>query len=166
MHGDCTEPSCFAPNTNGAATLSVPDQVTGTPTIIGVPSYGKAQDLRRAFSYQYSVASAWWQQWYQWYARNYTGTPFEPLAAVPVPVQQGALAPIAAHAPNHAAADADGMDWTEAQVTGGQSEGGGPAQPRTGRSDTSKVCVPMKWISFKFLGIWLQLYLFTCSRRH
>ena len=64
-------------------TQAVPEQVTGTPTMVGVPVHGKGLDVHRAFSYQYSVASAWWQQWYQWYARNYTGSPFEPLGAVP-----------------------------------------------------------------------------------
>jgi hypothetical protein len=141
---ESADPGCYAPNTCGHTQLDVPDQVTGTPTMVGVPSHGKGQDLRRAFSYQYSVASAWWQQWYQWYARNYTGTPFEPLAAVPMPVQQGSMT-AAAQPPNHAAPnhDTDGMDWTEAPVIGSRGAEGATGvltQPaRTARGDTSKV---------------------------
>ena len=40
--------------------------VMGVPSMAGVPVHSKDQDARRAFHYQYSVASAWWQRWYQW----------------------------------------------------------------------------------------------------
>jgi hypothetical protein len=43
--------------------------------MVGVPVHSKHQDARKAFQYQYSVASAWWQRWYQWYAKTYTGAP-------------------------------------------------------------------------------------------
>ena len=65
---------------------SVPEHVMGTPTIVGVPAQcnNKHQDVRGAFNYQYSVASAWWQQWYQWYARHHSASEtFQPLGAVP-----------------------------------------------------------------------------------
>jgi hypothetical protein len=65
---------------DGAA---APDEVIGTPTMVGMPVQGKGQDVHTAFNYQHSVASAWWQQWYQWYAKNYTGVCFQPLGAVP-----------------------------------------------------------------------------------
>ena len=40
--------------------------VIGVPSMVGVPVPSKVQDARRAFHYQYSVASAWWQRWHQW----------------------------------------------------------------------------------------------------
>lgn len=39
--------------------------VVGVPSMVGVPVHSKDPDARRAFHYQYSVASAWWQRWYQ-----------------------------------------------------------------------------------------------------
>jgi hypothetical protein len=43
--------------------------VMGIPSMVGVPVHSKDEDARKAFHYQYSVASAWWQRWYQWYAQ-------------------------------------------------------------------------------------------------
>jgi hypothetical protein len=95
----------------GAANASAPEPVLGTPTIVGIPAQdSKHQDVRSAFNYQHSVASAWWQQWYQWYARNHGGAAsFAPLQAIPpLRVMRGPGAPAAqqvAAAAAHAAAE-------------------------------------------------------------
>ena len=97
--------------------LTVPAQVVGTPTIVGVPAQDKNhQDVHKAFNYQYSVASAWWQQWYQWYARNHAGAPaFEPLGAIPPShVRHASPAP---HEPAAGMPGADAAATTEAGYT-------------------------------------------------
>eukprot|EP00892_Ulva_mutabilis_P010560 jgi/Ulvmu1/7877/UM004_0108.1 len=74
--------------------MSSPDHdVVGVPTMVGVPNHGKDQDARKAFQYQYSVATAWWQRWYQWYARAQPpGMQPWTMAPTPSTAQQAATA--------------------------------------------------------------------------
>lgn len=63
--------STVVPAPNPTQNVASPDHdAVGVPTMVGVPVHGKNQDARKAFQYQYSVATAWWQRWYQWYSRT------------------------------------------------------------------------------------------------
>lgn len=141
-------------------TQAVPEQVTGTPTMVGVPVHGKGQDVHRAFSYQYSVASAWWQQWYQWYARNYTGAPFEPLGAVPPAAMQHGAAVAGARPPaqpplrvaTSASADGGAVDQERPRGPAAWQEGaaaGAPASTATGSAAGTVAGVPRPAVADK-----------------
>lgn len=88
--------------TAAASESGNPGEVLGTPTIVGVPVHGNSRDLRESYNYQYTVATSWWQQWYQWYARghiapNSTHTPSAlgqpPVASQPAPPAVAAAPP-------------------------------------------------------------------------
>ena len=91
MSADAAGTAATAPHDPPAR--SAVDQVVGKPTIVGVPAQDQSTDVAKAFNYQYSIASAWWQQWYRWFHARSSGgaTPgphFEPLSAVPAHAQQ------------------------------------------------------------------------------
>jgi hypothetical protein len=107
----------------GALDMSgFPGQVVGTPTHVGVPVHGKGQDVRSAFNYQYSIATAWWQQWYQWYAQHHTGTT-QPVVMTP---------PLTAPPSSMAMAAQDSASSRDLDKAGAAVAGG--AMPLTSRS--------------------------------